>query len=73
MPGVIEVDRSVPMGIAIEDLLLLAVLTESGELEGKIIYLPLKQLILPGFVASLFHYDKIPAENLRNIIFGGLK
>jgi predicted nuclease of predicted toxin-antitoxin system len=42
MPGVIEVDRSVSMNVAIEDILLLAVLSESGELEGQIIYLPLR-------------------------------
>jgi len=42
MPGVIEVDRSVPMKAAIEDILLLAVLSERGELEGQIIYLPLR-------------------------------
>lgn len=42
MPGVIEVNRSVPMAVAIEDILLLAVLSESGELEGQIIYLPLR-------------------------------
>jgi hypothetical protein len=42
MPGVIEVDRSVPMKVAINDILLLAVLSESGELEGQIVYLPLR-------------------------------
>ena len=42
MPGVIEVDRSVPMSIAIEDILLLALLSERGELEGQIAYLPLR-------------------------------
>ncbi len=42
MPGVMEVDRSVPMKVAIEDILLLAVLSESRELEGQIIYLPLR-------------------------------
>jgi hypothetical protein len=42
MPGVIEVNRSVPMGVAIEDILLLAVLSENDELEGQIIYLPLR-------------------------------
>jgi len=42
MPGVIEVDRSVPVGVAIEDVLLLAILSESPELEDRIIYLPLR-------------------------------
>lgn len=42
MPGVIEVDRSVPMKVAIEDILLLAIVSKRGELEGQIIYLPLR-------------------------------
>lgn len=42
MPGVIEVDRSVPMSVAIEDILLLAVSSDSGDWEGQIIYLPLR-------------------------------
>ncbi|MDQ3005872.1 MAG: DUF5615 family PIN-like protein [Chloroflexota bacterium] len=42
MPGVIEVNRSVPMSVAIDDILLLAVVSESGELEGQIVYLPLR-------------------------------
>lgn len=42
MPGVIEVNRSVPMSVAIEDILLLAVLSQSRELEGQIVYLPLR-------------------------------
>jgi len=42
MPGVIEVDRSVSMKVAIEEILVLAVLSESGELEGRIVYLPLR-------------------------------
>lgn len=41
MPGVIEVDRSVPMSVAIEDILLLAVSSDSGDWESQIIYLPL--------------------------------
>ena len=42
MPGVIEVNRSVPMSVAIDDILLLAVLSKDRELEGQIIYLPLR-------------------------------
>src|ERR1043165_9779112 len=42
MPGVIEVDRTLPMTVVIEDILLLAVLSERGELEGQIVYLPLR-------------------------------
>ena len=42
MPGVIEVDRSVPMSVTIGDILLLAVSSNSGEWENQIIYLPLR-------------------------------
>jgi hypothetical protein len=42
MPGVIEVNNSVPISVAIEDILLLAVVSKSGELEGQIVYLPLR-------------------------------
>lgn len=42
MPGVIEVDRSVPMSIAIDDILLLAVASDSGDWEGQVVYLPLR-------------------------------
>ena len=42
MSGVVEVDRSVPMSVAIEDILLLAVSSNEGEWEGQIIYLPLR-------------------------------
>ena len=41
MLGVFEVSRAVPMGSAIEDILLLANLSLPGEWEGQIIYLPL--------------------------------
>ncbi len=41
MPGVIEVGRPVPIGRAIEDILLLVELSREGEWEGRIIYLPL--------------------------------
>lgn len=42
MPGVVLVDRSVPIGVAIEDILLLAEFSEEGEMDGKVIYLPLR-------------------------------
>ncbi len=42
MPGVFEVSRSVPTGVAIEDLLLLAECSFEGEWEGRIGYLPLR-------------------------------
>ena len=41
MPGVVEVIRSVPVGQAIEDLLLLAECSQDGEWEGQVLYLPL--------------------------------
>ncbi len=41
MPGVFEVGRSVPVGIAIEDILLLAECSLEGEWEGQVRYLPL--------------------------------
>ena len=40
MPGVFEVSRRVPLGQAIEDLLLLAECSREGEWEGQIRYLP---------------------------------
>jgi len=41
MPGIFEVSRAVPLGRAIEDILLLAHCSLSGEWEGQIRYLPL--------------------------------
>jgi predicted nuclease of predicted toxin-antitoxin system len=41
MPGVIEISLKVPIGKAIEDILILDGCTEEGELEGQVIYLPL--------------------------------
>jgi hypothetical protein len=42
LPGVIEVSRFVPLGQAIDDILLLAELSRDGEWEGQILYLPLR-------------------------------
>ena len=42
MPGVFEVNRSVSIGRAIEDILLLAECSLDGEWEGQVRYLPLK-------------------------------
>jgi hypothetical protein len=41
MPGVFEVSRSISVGQAIEDLLLLAECSLEGEWEGQVRYLPL--------------------------------
>jgi hypothetical protein len=40
MPGVFEVDRGLPLGAVIEDILLLAECSLDGEWEGQIRYLP---------------------------------
>ncbi|MGZ9225282.1 MAG: DUF5615 family PIN-like protein [Anaerolineales bacterium] len=42
MPGEIEVSRKVPLGTAINEILYIVEVCEHGELEGQIIYLPLK-------------------------------
>ena len=42
MPGVIEVSRRVPVGVAIEDILLLAEYSLEGEWDRQIRYLPLR-------------------------------
>jgi hypothetical protein len=42
MPGVFEVRRSVPVGLVIEDLLLIAECSVEGEWEGQVGYLPLR-------------------------------
>jgi len=42
MPGVLEVGRGVPIGQAIEDILLLYEYSLEGEWEGQILYLPLR-------------------------------
>lgn len=41
MPGVFEISREVPIGRAIEDILILAECSLDGEWEGQIRYLPL--------------------------------
>jgi len=40
MPGIFEVSDSVPIGEAIEALLLLVECSEEGEWEGQVIYIP---------------------------------
>ena len=42
MPGVFEVSRKVPIGVAIEDTLLIAECSLEGEWEGQVRYLPLR-------------------------------
>lgn len=42
MPGVVEVNRSVPLRQAIDDLLLFAQGSFPGEWEGQVLYLPLR-------------------------------
>jgi len=42
MPGVFEVNRDVTIGLAIEEILLLAEYSLEGEWEGQVRYLPLR-------------------------------
>jgi hypothetical protein len=42
MPGVFEVSRAVPIGVAIEEILVLAECSLAGEWEGQVRYLPLR-------------------------------
>lgn len=42
MPGVFEANRDVPIGVAIEEILLLAECSVEGEWEGQVRYLPLR-------------------------------
>jgi hypothetical protein len=42
MPGLFEISRSVPIGIAIENIVFVATCSFDGEREGRVIYLPLK-------------------------------
>ncbi|MEX0801770.1 MAG: DUF5615 family PIN-like protein [Candidatus Binatia bacterium] len=42
MPGVFEINRTIPHGLAIDDILLLAEYSSEGEWEGQIYYLPLR-------------------------------
>ncbi len=42
MPGVIEINRSVPIAMAIDELILIAECTLPNEMENMILYLPLQ-------------------------------
>lgn len=42
MPGVFEISRSVPVGLAIEEILLITEGSFEGEWEGQVQYLPLR-------------------------------
>jgi hypothetical protein len=42
LPGVFEVSRSVPIGVAIDEILILALCSLEGEWEGQVRYLPLR-------------------------------
>ena len=42
MPGVFEISRTVPIGVVINDLMLLVEASEAGEWEGQVRYLPLR-------------------------------
>ncbi len=48
MPGLFEIGRRIPLGQAIEDLLLLAQCSRDDEWKGRVLYLPLKtERLLP--------------------------
>jgi len=42
MPGVFEVSRDIPMGVVIDDLILLTEFSLENEWEGQVRYLPLR-------------------------------
>ena len=42
MPGVFEINRSIPIGVAIEEIILIAEGSFEGEWEGQVQYLPLR-------------------------------
>ena len=42
MPGVFEISRSVPVGLAIEEIILITEGSFEGEWEGQVQYLPLR-------------------------------
>ena len=42
MPGVIEIRRTVPVAVAIEELQLIAQCSQPGEWDGHVIYVPLR-------------------------------
>lgn len=42
MPGLFEVSRGVPVGLAIEEILLIAECSLEGEWEGQVRFLPLR-------------------------------
>jgi hypothetical protein len=42
MPGLFEVSRRVPVGAAIEDIILIAECSLEGEWEGQVRFLPLR-------------------------------
>ena len=42
MPGLWVVPRDLPLGHVIADMLLIATLSEEGEYEGRVEYLPLR-------------------------------
>jgi hypothetical protein len=43
MPGVFEVSQAVPVGVVIEDILLITDVSLADEWEGQVLYLPLKR------------------------------
>ena len=42
MPGVFEISQDLPIGIAVDDILLLALCSDQEEWKGQVRFLPLK-------------------------------
>lgn len=42
MPGLVEVAVEAPLGVVIDDLILLATASEEGEWNGQVLYVPLR-------------------------------
>jgi hypothetical protein len=42
MPGVVEISKAVPIGVAIEELIFFVEASDQSEWEGRVVYLPLR-------------------------------
>jgi hypothetical protein len=60
MPGLFEVSRRVPVGLAIEEILLLDECSLEGEWEGQVRFLPLPSAIARLFQPELFYSKTTP-------------
>jgi Domain of unknown function (DUF5615) len=67
MPGVFEVSQDLPIGPAIEEILLLAECSKENEWEGQIRFLPLRQ---PELLFCLNHHPAVGALAFDNQFTG---